>query len=49
MDTPTIVKNNAIVGVARHIFSCLGINIAPIASSTNVTMNMPEVEEKNEE
>ena len=49
MITEEIVGTNSIIGVAKHIFSCLGINIAPAQTQhEDLLMELPEVEDKDE-
>lgn len=49
MDTEEIVSTNSIIGVAKHTFSCLGIDIAPSKDKIEeFSMELPEVEDKDE-
>lgn len=49
MSTKEIVASNSIIGVAKHIFSCLGINIAPEQTQhEDLLMELPEVEDKED-
>lgn len=48
MTTEEIVESNTIIGVARHIFATAGIDIAPKQTDTNVVMDLPEIEEKDD-
>ena len=48
MSTEEIVRENTIIGVAKHIFATVGIDIAPDLRNENIAMELPEVEEKED-